>query len=240
MAISTMTEPAFIALTVSLVISFGAAAPGISTDAITRSARRHSVSIASLVENTVRTRAPSWLATRRSTSGFRSTTVTVAPIPALISAAWLPATEDHPAGRRQAGNAAGQPAAPAVLLLQAAGADMRRHATRNLRHRHQQRQRALRAGHRLVGDGDDAGGHELGGLLRVGGQVQISEEDLARAELLALRRERLLDLHDQLAPRKDLIRIGCDLGADRTVVGIGQARAHAGVGLDQDLVAVPG
>jgi len=44
------------------------------------------------VENTVRTRAPSWLATRRSTSGLRSTTVTVAPIPALISAAWLPAT----------------------------------------------------------------------------------------------------------------------------------------------------
>ena len=31
MAMSTMTEPAFIALTVSAVISFGAAAPGIST-----------------------------------------------------------------------------------------------------------------------------------------------------------------------------------------------------------------
>ena len=37
------------ALTVSAVISFGAAAPGISTDAITRSARRQSVSMASLV-----------------------------------------------------------------------------------------------------------------------------------------------------------------------------------------------
>ena len=87
-----MTAPGFMALTVSAVISFGAAAPGISTDAITRSARRQSVSIASLVENTVRTRAPSSFATRRSTSGLRSMTVTVAPMPALISAAWLPAT----------------------------------------------------------------------------------------------------------------------------------------------------
>src|SRR5262245_27479815 len=153
MAMSTMTEPAFIALTVSAVISFGAAAPGISTDAITRSARRHSVSMASLVENTVRTRAPSWFAIRRSTSRLRSMTVTVAAIPALIRAAWLPATppprittsaEDHDDRRRDAGNAAEQHPAAAVFLSQATRADMRCHAPGGLRHRRQQRERALR------------------------------------------------------------------------------------------------
>ena len=76
MAMSTMTEPAFIALTVSAVISFGAAAPGISTDAITRSARRHSVSMASLVEKTVRTRA---LATRILFDGTRAVGVQYKP-----------------------------------------------------------------------------------------------------------------------------------------------------------------
>ena len=121
------------ALTVSAVISFGAAAPGISTDAMTRSARRQSVSMASLVENTVRTRAPSWFATRRSTSGLRSMTVTVAPIPALINAALrarnAAAEHDHVRGRH-ARNAAEQHPAAAVFLLQATGADMRRHAAR--------------------------------------------------------------------------------------------------------------
>ena len=58
MAMSTMTEPGFIALTVAAVISLGAAAPGSSTEPTTRSARLHSASMASRVENTVRTLAP--------------------------------------------------------------------------------------------------------------------------------------------------------------------------------------
>ncbi len=107
-ATSTMTEPGFIALTVAAVISFGAAAPGISTVPITRSARRHSASTASRVENTVRTRAPNWLEMRRSASGLRSTTVTVAPMPALMSAAWVPATPPP----RMTTSAGGTPGTP--------------------------------------------------------------------------------------------------------------------------------
>src|SRR6516225_2759806 len=227
MAMSTMTEPAFMALTVSAVMSFGAAAPGISTDAITRSARRHSVSMASLVENTVRTLAPSWVAIRRSTSGLRSITVTVAPMPALISAAWLPATPPP----RITTSAGGTPGTRA---------DMRRHATRDLRHRRQQRKRALGRRHCLVGDGDDAGRHEVGGLLRVGRQMQIGEEHLPGSELLALRRERLLDLHDQVAARIDLIGVGHDFGPDRAVIGIVETGSQPGALFDEDLMTVPG
>ena len=168
-ATSTMTEPGFIALTVAAEISFGAAAPGISTVPITRSARRHTASTASRVENTVRTRAPSWFAMRRSASGLRSTTVTVAPMPDADDGrmrAGNAAAEDDDVGRRHAGHAAEQHAAPAVLLFEAARADMRRHAAGDLRHRRQQRQRALRARHRLVGDGGDAGGDQIFGLRR--------------------------------------------------------------------------
>src|SRR3981189_2966100 len=69
---STMTAPGFMARTVSAVISLGAAAPGMSTEAMTRSARRHRVSMASRVENTVRTRAPSGPAPPRDPAeGFR-------------------------------------------------------------------------------------------------------------------------------------------------------------------------
>src|SRR6266540_2871744 len=212
MAMSTMTEPGFIALTVSAVINFGAAAPGIRTEAITRSARRHSVSIASLVENTVRTRAPSWVDTRRNTSGLRSMTVTVAPIPALMRAAWLPATR----------------------------ADMRRHPTRDLRHRREQRQRAVGRRDGLVGDGDDAGGHELGRLLRVGRQMQVGEQHLPGSELLALGRERLLDLHDELAARIDLIGVGHDFGSDGTVIGVGETGAQSGALFHEHVMTIPG
>jgi hypothetical protein len=92
MATSTITAPGFIALTVASLMSLGAAAPGMSTVPITRSARRHTASTASCVENTVRTRAPSSRDIRRNASGLRSTTVTVAPMPTLMTAACEPAT----------------------------------------------------------------------------------------------------------------------------------------------------
>src|SRR6516225_7343673 len=138
MAMSTMTEPAFIALTVSAVISFGAAAPGISTEAITRSARRHSVSIASLVENTVRTPAQHLRIAvddghRRAHSRADQGRV----------AAGDAAAEDDDVRRWNAGNAAEQHPAAAVFRFQATRADMRRHAARDFRHRRQQRERAL-------------------------------------------------------------------------------------------------
>jgi hypothetical protein len=97
-------------------------------------------------------------------------------------------------GGRDAGHAAQEHAAAAVLLLQAARSHMGRHAAGDLGHRGQQGQRALRARHRLIGDRDHAGGHQLGGLHRIGRQMQIGEQNLPGPKLLALDRERLLDL----------------------------------------------
>src|SRR6516165_8200384 len=150
------------------------------------------------------------------------------------------AAEDHDVRGRDAGDATEQHPAAAVFLFQATRADMRRHATRDLRHRRQQRERALGRRHRLVGDGDDARCDEIGGLLRVGRQMQIGEEDLPGFELLALRRERLLDLHDQLAARIDLIGGGHDFGPDRAVIGIAEAGTQPGARFDEDVVTVPG
>src|ERR1700746_3180058 len=70
--------------------------------------------------------------------------------------------------------------------------------------------------------------------------MQIGEEDLAGSELLALRRERLLDLHDQLAARIDLLGVGHDLGSDGVVMGIGNAGSQSSALFDEDVVAVPG
>ena len=70
--------------------------------------------------------------------------------------------------------------------------------------------------------------------------MQVGEQDLPLPELLALGRERLLHLHYQLGAREDRIGPGRDLGAGSDIVAIGQARADARVGLDQDLVALGG
>src|SRR5262245_55832159 len=70
--------------------------------------------------------------------------------------------------------------------------------------------------------------------------MQIGEENLSGSELLALRRERLLDLHDQLAARIDLIGVGHDLGPDRAVMGIGDAGSYSCALFDEDLVTVAG
>ena len=49
-------------------------------------------SIAERVENTVEIEVPNWLARRFSASAERSTTVTCAPMPTAIVAAWVPDT----------------------------------------------------------------------------------------------------------------------------------------------------
>ena len=50
----------------------------------------------------------------------------------------------------------------------------------------------------------DAGLHERFGQCAIGGEVQIGEENLARAQQGIFRRVRLLDLHDHVRLRKDL------------------------------------
>jgi hypothetical protein len=74
-------------------------------------------------------------------------------------------------------------------------------AARDLRHRREQRQAALGVGDRLVGDAGHAACHQVAGLVGVGREVEVGEEDLARAEPRPLGGLGLLDLHDQSARR---------------------------------------
>jgi len=57
-------------------------------------------------------------------------------------------------------------------------------------------------------------------------QMQLGEKHLSGSELLALGRERLLDLHDELAARIDLIASGTT-SARRTVIGVGETGAQS-------------
>ena len=83
-------------------------------------------------------------------------------------------------------------------------ADLRREAPGDLRHRRQQRQAAIGAGHRLIGDAGRARGHEVARLLEIGREMQVGEQDLPALQPLALFRQRLLDLHDHLGLREDI------------------------------------
>jgi len=65
------------------------------------------------------------------------------------------AAENHHLGRRHTRHSAKQHAETALLLFEAMGTDLHRHAASNLAHRRQQRQAAARIGHCLIGDRDD-------------------------------------------------------------------------------------
>ena len=134
------------------------------------------------------------------------------------------AADDDDVGRRDAGRAAEQHAASALLHLQAVRAGLDRHAAGNLAHRREQRQPAARARHRLVGDGRHARAHQLLGLVRIGRQMQVGEQRLALAQHLALGRLRLLHLHDQVGVGEDLRGVGSDRRADLAIVVVGKCR----------------
>ena len=149
------------------------------------------------------------------------------------------ATDHHDIAGAHARDAAQEHAPAAIGPLERPGADLRRELARHLGHRCEKREAALRVGHRLVGDGGDTGGQKVCGLRRIGGEVEISEEDLARAQALALLGLGLLHLHNHLGLGKDVLCRWRDLGPDRRVGLVGEPRARPGAGLDQHLVAVP-
>jgi len=91
-AMSTRTEPSFIPATISLVTRRGARAPGISTDPITRSASVTCWRIASADDVSCFTRPCHRQPTMRSFSRLVSSTVTSAPMPSAMFAAFWPAT----------------------------------------------------------------------------------------------------------------------------------------------------
>ncbi|MNT84411.1 hypothetical protein D3C72_2244180 [compost metagenome] len=68
--------------------------------------------------------------------------------------------------------------------------------------------------------------------------MQIGEEDVVRPQPRPLDGLRLLDLHDHLAVGEDGFGVGDDGRARLPVVGVAEARAQAGAGLDADLMAV--
>ena len=105
-----------------------------------------------------------------------------------------------------AGHAAEQDALAAVRALEAMRAGLDRQPAGDLRHRRQQRQAAVAVGHRLVGDAHGAAGDQIAGLLRIGREMQIGEQDLAGAQHLPLDGLRLLDLDDHLGAGEDLAR----------------------------------
>ena len=70
----------------------------------------------------------------------------------------------------------------------------------------------------------------------LGREVEVREQDLTLAQVLELRGDRLLDLHDHVGARPDLGRRRDDLGAGALVALLGDARTRSGAVLDQDLV----
>ena len=123
------------------------------------------------------------------------------------------AAEDRDLGRGDAGNAAEQHAAAALLLLEIMGADLDRHAARDFAHRLEQRQRAGLRRHRLISDAGRARLHQPLGLRLVGGEVEIGEQDVPRLEQRDLLRLRLLDLDDHVGRLEHRRRVGKDLRA---------------------------
>jgi hypothetical protein len=68
--------------------------------------------------------------------------------------------------------------------------------------------------------------------------VEVGEQHLALAQLLALARLGLLDLDDHLGALEDFRRLGDDRCPGHLVVVIGDADAGPGAGLDQRVMAV--
>jgi hypothetical protein len=112
------------------------------------------------------------------------------------------------------------------------------HAAGDLAHRRQQRQAATGAGDGLVGHAHGAGFDERRGLRRVGCQVQVGVEDLARAQHGAFGGLGLLDLDDHLGPGKHLRAVSTSRGTGQAVLLVRQADGRAGALLHLDLVAV--
>ena len=149
---STMTAPCFI------VRQHGArvielrrhAAPGTSTVPISRSARL-TISAIALTASKRSCCTPVPKCERQPPQGLgrlRSTTVTLAPMPSAIVAAWVPATPP-PRMITSAGGTPGTPPSrtprPPASRSEAMRADLRRQPAGHFRHRRQQRQPAGRA-----------------------------------------------------------------------------------------------
>ncbi len=147
------------------------------------------------------------------------------------------AAEDQHLGRHHSWSAAEQDAAAAGGLQQMIGADVDRHPPGHLTHRREQRQPSGAVGDRFIGDGGAARLHQPPGLRRIGREVQICEEDMARFQPGDLHRLRLLDLDDYVGRLEHRVGVRQDGRADIGEGLIGESDARAGPSFDEHLMA---
>jgi hypothetical protein len=155
-------------------------------------------------------------------------------------AARLAGAEHGGARPRHPWGAAEQHAAPALRLLQEAGADLRGHAAGDPAHGREQGREAPGQLDRLVGDRGRAAGDQPARHRRVGGQVQEGEQHVVGPQPADLLGGGLLDLDDQPRLAEDVVGGGDDPRPGGDVLLVGDPRSRAGVPLDQHLVAVGG
>ena len=150
------------------------------------------------------------------------------------------AAKHHNFRRANAGDAAHQHATSAGRTAQRDGRGLDGQAAGDFAHRREQRQTAGGIGDGLIGDRGRAGLHQPAGLLRIGREMQIGEQDLVRLEPAILDRLRLLDLDDHLGLGEHGFRRGEDARAGLLVGRVVGEDAGAGAGLHQDLVTARG
>ena len=137
---------------------------------------------------------------------------------------------------RHAGDAAQEHAAAAEGLLEVLGPLLHREPAGYLAHGLEAGQGPVGQADRLVGDALDLARQEGVGLLPVGGEVEVGEEDLPLAEEVVLLGLGLLHFDDHVAGGEDLLSVRFDLGAGLGVFGI----LEAGVGPRPRLDESPG
>ena len=133
------------------------------------------------------------------------------------------AAQHHDLCGGHAGHTAQQDSESAVGLLQTVGAHLHGHAPGDLAHGREQRQRAVGRGDGLICNRSHARGEQRLRLVQVRSQMQIREQGLPAAQLLAFGDLRFLDLHNEIGGRKDVLSALRDRRSRRLVVRILEA-----------------
>ena len=141
-------------------------------------------------------------------------------------------------GRLYTGYTTQEHAVAALRLFEVMGPRLNRHPSRHFAHRCEQGQSPFRAGNGLVGNGSSARSQQQFGLLGVGCEMQVSEQQLSRTQHVTLIGLRLLDLNHHVGACKNLLGTGNDMGARRLVIGITETNARAPVVLHPYLMAM--
>ena len=115
---------------------------------------------------------------------------------------------------------------------------MHRHATGHFGHGREQRQTTTCVRHGFIGDGNAVRLQQACGLLGIGREMEIGEQQLTGTQHGDFRRLRLLHLHDHIGPREHVGGRGHDLGTGSAIHVVGEADGSPRMRLHDDLVAV--